>query len=146
MFVWELSGCGFESRCCHLNFRYSAYFEQGVLWHSGNYWVQIHSETRTRHDNKHTVEKGVVSFHWNHLKLLREQVDCYILILKVFLMLYFIKWPNLVIFTSRDIGQYVYCNYLLPFEIILRFRIKLFSYMRKKASSKILILSEWKEL
>ena len=26
----ELSGCGFESLCCHLNFRYCACFEQGV--------------------------------------------------------------------------------------------------------------------
>ena len=30
VFVYELSGCGFESRCCHLNFRYHACFEQGV--------------------------------------------------------------------------------------------------------------------
>ena len=34
--VYELSGCGFKSRCCHLNFRYCTCFEQGVLWHSGN--------------------------------------------------------------------------------------------------------------
>ena len=34
-FVYELSSCGFESRCCHLNFRYGACFEQGVPWHSG---------------------------------------------------------------------------------------------------------------
>ena len=26
----QLSGCGFESRCCQLNFRYGACFEQGV--------------------------------------------------------------------------------------------------------------------
>ena len=35
VFVYELSGCGFESRCCHLNFRYGACFEQGVPRHSG---------------------------------------------------------------------------------------------------------------
>ena len=29
-FVYELSGCGFESRCSHLIFRYGACFEQGV--------------------------------------------------------------------------------------------------------------------
>ena len=29
--VYELSGCRFESRCCHLNFRYGDCFEQGVL-------------------------------------------------------------------------------------------------------------------
>ena len=34
VFVYEMSGCGFESRCCHLNFRYGACFEQGVPWHS----------------------------------------------------------------------------------------------------------------
>ena len=27
---WEISGCGFESRCSHLNFRYGGCFEQGV--------------------------------------------------------------------------------------------------------------------
>ena len=40
----------FESRCSHLNFRFRACFEQGVPWHSGNYRVWIHSETRTWHD------------------------------------------------------------------------------------------------
>ena len=31
VFVYELSGCGFESRCCQLYFRYGACFEQGVF-------------------------------------------------------------------------------------------------------------------
>ena len=35
VFVYKLSGCGFESCWCHLNFRYGAGFEQGVPWHSG---------------------------------------------------------------------------------------------------------------
>ena len=35
VFVYELSGCRFESRCSHLNFRFRACFEQGVPWHSG---------------------------------------------------------------------------------------------------------------
>ena len=51
VFVDEQSDCGFESRCSHLNFRYRAYFEQGVSWHSGNYRVWIYSETPTWHDN-----------------------------------------------------------------------------------------------
>ena len=46
----KLSGCGFESCCNHLNFRYGACFEQWVSWHSGNYRVWIHSKTRTHHD------------------------------------------------------------------------------------------------
>ena len=39
LFVYELNGCGFESHCSHLNFRYQPCFEQGVPWHSGNYIV-----------------------------------------------------------------------------------------------------------
>ena len=50
VFVYELSGCGFESSCSHLNFRFRACFEQGVPWDSGNYGVWIHSETCTWHD------------------------------------------------------------------------------------------------
>ena len=36
--------------CSHLNFRYRACFEQGAPWHSGNYRVWIHPETRTCHN------------------------------------------------------------------------------------------------
>ena len=50
VFVHELSGCGFESRCSHLIFRYDACFEHGVSWHSGNCRVWIHSQIRTWHD------------------------------------------------------------------------------------------------
>ena len=28
--TYELSGCGLKSHCSHLNFRYRAFFEQGV--------------------------------------------------------------------------------------------------------------------
>ena len=50
VFVYELSGCRFESRCSHLNFRCHVCFEQGVPWHSGNYTVSIYSDARTWHD------------------------------------------------------------------------------------------------
>ena len=50
MFVYELSGSGFESSCNHLNFRFCTCFEQGVLWHSGNYRVWIISEMHMWHD------------------------------------------------------------------------------------------------
>ena len=50
VFVYDLSVSGFESSCIHLNIRYRACFEQGVPWHSGNYRVWIHPETRTWHD------------------------------------------------------------------------------------------------
>ena len=35
VFIYELSGCGFESHCYHLYFRYSTCFKQGVPWYSG---------------------------------------------------------------------------------------------------------------
>ena len=33
VFVYELSGCGFESSCSHLNFKFCTCFEQGFPWH-----------------------------------------------------------------------------------------------------------------
>ena len=54
VFIYEQSGCGFESRCSHLNFRFCACFKQGVLWHSGNYRLWIHSEMRTWHDKTYS--------------------------------------------------------------------------------------------
>ena len=36
MFVYEQSGCRFESCCSHLIFSYRVCSEQGVPWHSGN--------------------------------------------------------------------------------------------------------------
>ena len=50
LFVYRLSGCGFKSRCSHLNLRYRVCFEQGVPWHSDNSWEWIYSVTRTWHD------------------------------------------------------------------------------------------------
>ena len=32
VFVYELSGCGIDSRCSYLNFKYRACFEQGNPW------------------------------------------------------------------------------------------------------------------
>ena len=51
-----------------MNFRFCVCFEQGVPWHSGNYGVWIHSETRTWHDkniqfNKETTEQCVKFCH-----------------------------------------------------------------------------------
>ena len=58
MFVYKLSGCGFESYCSHLDFRYHACFKQEVPWDSGNYRVWIPSETCTWRDrNIYKVKK-----------------------------------------------------------------------------------------
>ena len=39
----RLSGCGFKSRCTHLNFRCHVCSKQRVPWRSGNFRVEIHS-------------------------------------------------------------------------------------------------------
>ena len=57
VFVYELSGCEFESRCSHLNFRYRACFEQGVPRHTGNYRVCIHSKTCIWYDRNIQTKK-----------------------------------------------------------------------------------------
>ena len=74
VFVYERSGSGFESRCCHLNFRYCACLEQGVLWHSGNYRVWIHSETRTWHDKN--IFHKFQTFHSEYL-LVYNFLSCF---------------------------------------------------------------------
>ena len=61
--ISEFSGCGFESSCSQLNFRYGACSEPGVSWHPGTCRVWIHSETRTWND-KNTVKCTVqISIH-----------------------------------------------------------------------------------
>ena len=50
VFIYKLSGCGFESSCSHLNFRCCACFKQGVPWHSDNFRVWIHSDMHMWHD------------------------------------------------------------------------------------------------
>ena len=68
---YELSGCGFESCCNHLNFRYGACFKQVVSRHSRNR-VLIHSETRTWHDkNIQLMAKSITRsniFEWQNKK------------------------------------------------------------------------------
>ena len=75
VFVYELSGCGFESSCSHLNFRFCACFEQGVPWRSGNYRVWIHSETCTWHDKNiqsNAPCRQVLTTQLNHLASLAK--------------------------------------------------------------------------
>ena len=78
VFVYELSGCGFESRCSHLIFRYGACLEQGVHWHSGNCRVWIHSQTRTWHDKNIQSNASciqVLTTQFNHLESLAKWLD-----------------------------------------------------------------------
>ena len=65
-FVYELSGCGFESSCSHLNFGFRACFEQGVPWHSGNYRMWIHSETCMWHGKN--IQFNIFYSTWNRQK------------------------------------------------------------------------------
>ena len=68
MFVSELSGSGFDSSWSHFTFRFRASFEQGVPWHSGNYRVWIHSETRTWPDKN-------IQSNAPYRKVLRKQLN-----------------------------------------------------------------------
>ena len=61
-FVYDGSGCGIDSCCSYLSFRYSAFFEQGVSWDSDNYRVYIHFKTRLWHD-KNTQLKNVLPLY-----------------------------------------------------------------------------------
>ena len=71
VFVYELSGCGFESSCSHFTLRFRACFEQGVPWHSGNYRMWIQSETRTWHD------KNIQSIGLMLLEILEGRLICF---------------------------------------------------------------------
>ena len=75
--VRELSGCGFELYCCHLNFRYCICFKKRVPWHSGNCRVWIHSEMHMWHDNNthsNAPYRWVLTTQLNHLARLAK---CY---------------------------------------------------------------------
>ena len=51
MFIYKLSGCGFEILLQSLKLQIMCCFEQDVPWHLGNYRVYIHSETCTWYKN-----------------------------------------------------------------------------------------------
>ena len=49
VFVYELSGSGFQFSASYLNFRFRPSFEQGAPWHWRNCKMWIHSETPMWH-------------------------------------------------------------------------------------------------
>ena len=73
VFVYELIVCRFESRCGHLNSRFCACFEQRLPWHSGNYRVWIHPETRTWHDKNVQFPVAFIFSDWISIK----QICCW---------------------------------------------------------------------
>ena len=64
MFVYKLSGSGFESSCSRLNFRFRVCVEQWVPWYSGNYRVWTHSEMRTWHDKNIVIKITENDHYW----------------------------------------------------------------------------------
>ena len=76
VFVYELSGCGFESSCSHLNFRFCPCLEQEVPWHSGTYRVRIHSETRTWHDKNIIVSFSLHIISFSFLFFKKTKFSC----------------------------------------------------------------------
>ena len=78
VFIYELSGYGFESSCCHLNCWFCTSFEQGVPWNSSNYRVWIHFETRAWHDKNMQSSTGryetkASQSNWNPLAIVPLQ-------------------------------------------------------------------------
>ena len=67
VFIYKLSGCGFESCCSHLNFRYRGCFERGVPWYLGNNRVWIHPETRTWHSKNMQSRNAIFLVPMSHL-------------------------------------------------------------------------------
>ena len=69
---------GFESSCSHITFRFCACFEQGLPWHSGNYRVWIHSETRMWYDKNiqslYNVQNQLNQISFK-LKILRDSFN-----------------------------------------------------------------------
>ena len=71
----KLSSCGFKSSCRNLNFRFHAWTNQGVAWHSANDRVWIDSETRTRHDQNtktNVPHRQLLATQLNHLTSLAK--------------------------------------------------------------------------
>ena len=103
VFIYELNGCGFESSCSHLNFRFRASFEQGVPWHSGNYGMWMHSETRPWHDKNIQLPfcRG------NYYLLISLQHSCKATILKGML---FIQPPSEIMEEGKicKLQRYIY--------------------------------------
>ena len=105
VFVYELSGSAFKSSCSHLNlnFRFHYCFEQGVPWHSGNYRVWIHSETRTWHEHEWYDFWNLHQINWTQaFKLIKFRTK----LLFIFFILFF----------STDLWQLLHIQFDLPVE------------------------------
>ena len=77
VFFDEVSGCGFESRCSHLIFRYGACLQQGVPWHSGNcrVWIQMHRQMHRT--DKYSQHSSIIWPVWpNGWVFVYELSDC----------------------------------------------------------------------
>ena len=87
MFIYKPRGCGFN----HINYRFCACSEEEVPWHSGNYRVWIHSETRTWHDKNIQSVRSCV--FW--LRFLQIAI----IMFKILLSLFLASWFHGLIFS-----------------------------------------------
>ena len=90
VFVYELSGSGFESSCSHLNFRLRACIEQGVPWHSCNYRVWIYAETRTWHDKK--IQSTTYIWEYSNVLQITANFVCEPKILRTVAKIWTLQW------------------------------------------------------
>ena len=70
MFAYELSDCGFQSRCSHLKFRYCACVEQGVLEIQAT--IECENTLKRVHDM-------IGTYRQNHMLLTHSCNTCYLL-------------------------------------------------------------------
>ena len=105
VFVYELSGCGLESSCSHLNFRFRACLEQGIPCHSDNYvmwnaymcwdggmWNRVFLE-HLQKCTKIFVQRVIIWSHW------RAQASEYHVIVWISIFVYFYRFVRVFHFT-----------------------------------------------
>ena len=99
-------GCGFES--CFplhsLSFRYRVCFEQGVPWHSGNYRVWTHFETRCH----------LFRFFFSSL------VTKWVLHIKILKVIFWFTWWQ----QHQNISSMIFTKYIARGGVLWRFRIQ----------------------
>ena len=136
MFIYELTGCGFETGCIYWNIRYRACFEQGVPWQSGNYIVWIHFETYMWHDKIIEATDGVSinvknTISTNVTNTLPKNVT-------------FIISTASILFHSKKVRSEIDCSYmgrvLLVNTLLLMITIICYHYAKQRSKLKTIVL------
>ena len=140
VFVYDLSGCWFKSSCSHLNFRFCACFEQGVPWHSGNYWVWIHSETCTGLDKYIQSEHICFRFDMKSNRFESNLVETEISMTFTWIWFYFkrsefisgqllFQCKIMYVFTENEISTWSEINFMFGYSYLVILESKTFQQL-----------------